>query len=1075
MPSDYAAIREDNRREYGIGIGRWGREVLANRYDNRAHFILELLQNAEDALARRSGWHGKRSVNFALSRDALRVAHFGNSFDERDVRGICGIAESTKDKDLTAIGRFGIGFKSVYAFTPRPEIYSGDENFAIEDFVLPTAISPIDRPGGETIFVLPLRSEDASGRDEIGEGLQGLGPRTLLFLRQIEEIGWNVEGGPSGLYLRGPLEQIDDNVRRISLIGEERGKPCIEENWLVFSREARTRMGRLVGHVEIAFLAKKNEETGSWSIQSVEESPLFVFFPTVLPTGLGFLVQGPYRTTPSRDNVPANEPWNQRLVRDTAKLMVQALRWLRDNGHLDVGILQCLPLDRTKYPEGSRFAPLFTTVRTALIQEPLLPRFGGGYVPAGKARLARTQELRELFDPTQLGSLLGAEQDLAWLSGDITPDRTPELRRYIMYELDVAEFAPETILPKLEKAFLEAQTDTWVLKLYEFLNGQPALLRQARRQNIPLIRLEDGTHVCPLLNGQPQAFLPSQIKTDFPTVRRSVCITDEARQFLIALGLTEPDPVDDVVRNVLPKYQRPGIPKSRYRRAEIGVVDRDYEMDIHRIVTAFGTDSKAQRDKLVAALRDSNFVMAVGSGSKWLSKPANLYLATERLKELFAGISNVFLVDDSYACLRGEEVRELLQACGASRYLQRIEMEPSFTSQERREMRRQAGCESSSRGETIRDYALVGFYELMLALQSGDREVVSGKAALLWEALGDVERGTFSGSYHWFYVNPQSCEFDAAFVRSLNECEWVPDGKGGTQRPEFVLFESLGWKTNPFLLSKIRFKPPIIETLAKEAGFEPGVLELLKRLRVTSEAELRKLLRVKDDAKPDVGDAVKKLLGDVPAPSPPVPDPAGPEPTGIGGGESTRSRSGNGGGSGSRGDARPGPAGSPRAAGSTGSRPFISYVGAHPENDEPDPDGLDQGARMALEENAIALILNREPHLHRTATHNPGYDLFEAGEDGQPVAWIEVKAMTGDLGSRPVGLSHVQFECARQHGEAYWLYVVEHVGSDGAARIVRINDPAGKAKTFTFDKGWLDVAELDGSVDAAAEQDDIGA
>ena len=46
------------------------------------------------------------------------------------------------------------------------------------------------------------------------------------------------------------------------------------------------------------------------------------------------------------------------------------------------------------------------------------------------------------------------------------------------------------------------------------------------------------------------------------------------------------------------------------------------------------------------------------------------------------------------------------------------------------------------------------------------------------------------------------------------------------------------------------------------------------------------------------------------------------------------------------------------------------------------------------------------------------------------------------------------------HGDAYWLYVVERAGMD-SARIVRIQDPAGNVRTFTFDHGWLDIAELD--------------
>jgi hypothetical protein len=44
-----------------------------------------------------------------------------------------------RSRDLTAIGRFGIGFKSVYAFTDRPEIHSGAEDFAIEGYIRPVA------------------------------------------------------------------------------------------------------------------------------------------------------------------------------------------------------------------------------------------------------------------------------------------------------------------------------------------------------------------------------------------------------------------------------------------------------------------------------------------------------------------------------------------------------------------------------------------------------------------------------------------------------------------------------------------------------------------------------------------------------------------------------------------------------------------------------------------------------------------------------------------------------------------------------------------------------------------------
>jgi hypothetical protein len=115
---------------------------------------------------------------------------------------------------------------------------------------------------------------------------------------------------------------------------------------------------------------------------------------------------------------------------------------------------------------------------------------------------------------------------------------------------------------------------------------------------------------------------------------------------------------------------------------------------------------------------------------------------------------------------------------------------------------------------------------------------------------------------------------------------------------------------------------------------------------------------------------------------------------------------------------------------------------------------------MSLEKKAIEFILAREPTLARTPTNNEGFDLVELGPGGAPVRWIEVKAMTGDLYSRPVGVSRAQFQSAQEHGDSYWLYVVELASEPDRARIVRIQDPAGKARTFTFDHGWLSVAEV---------------
>ena len=570
MPCDYEAIRRENIKKYGTDIGRFGPMLLANRYAERTHFIFELLQNAEDALDRLPK-PPSRAVSFALKDTSLRVSHYGAPFNEQNVRGICGIDESTKK--FNEIGRFGIGFKSVYAFTERPEIHSGSEAFAIEEFVLPVAVRAIDRRADETVIQIPFKPTDNSAHDEIAAGFGRLGVSELLFLRQINEIAWNVKDGASGRYLREEKD-IDSNVRRVTIIGQQDGKSEVDEEWLVFSRPVTTDDGDEAKPVEIAFSCAQDEESSSQRVRRVEQSPLVVFFPTDVETHLGFLVQGPYITTPSRDNIARDDDWNRNLVVQTASLLRDSLCWLRDQSLLDMEALRCLPLDSSKFGDTSMFAPLFEGVKYALSSEPLLPRSDGGYVEATRARLGRTRELRDLFNPTQLTTLYGEEHGLTWLSGDITQDRAHDLHAYLRQELNVAEIAPDDIIQRLAQAFLEAQPDGWILKLYEFLNGQQALRRNQWFATLSLVRLQDGKHVPAKTDDKLLAFLPTEATTGFPTVRGSVCATEPARAFLQSLGLKKPDPVDDVIENVLPTY----------RENEISIDDERYEADVGRML-----------------------------------------------------------------------------------------------------------------------------------------------------------------------------------------------------------------------------------------------------------------------------------------------------------------------------------------------------------------------------------------------------------------------------------------------------------------------------------------------------------
>lgn len=194
----------------------------------------------------------------------------------------------------------------------------------------------------------------------------------------------------------------------------------------MFSKPVHGDANEHAGNVEVAFSMSDDK------VLPVSRSPLVVFFPTAVETNLGFRIQGPYRTTPSRDNVPKSDPWNQACIEDTGKLLVDALVWLREHDKLDVDALRCLPLDGTKFGHESMFQPLYAQVKEALRSKRLLPTLGGDYAIADRVKLGRSKDLRELVVGNQLTQLFASPNHVWWLTDLISQDRTPDVRRYLI-------------------------------------------------------------------------------------------------------------------------------------------------------------------------------------------------------------------------------------------------------------------------------------------------------------------------------------------------------------------------------------------------------------------------------------------------------------------------------------------------------------------------------------------------------------------------------------------------------------------------------------------------------------------
>ena len=822
MPSDYDKIREENIREYGEG--RRHLSVLGQLYTEHTHFIFELLQNAEDA--------GAEKILFKLFRDRLEIRHDGRLFNESDVRGICGIGEGEKADDLTKIGKFGIGFKSVYAYTSTPKIHSGDEHFRIEDYVRPHSEN-IRKPENSwtTLFSLPFKADvEGNPYDEIAGRLCNLSSRTLLFLRNIKEIEYKLEDERDGTYLYE--EKTRGHCRQVTVIGETNKEQVEDEDWLIFERDVKApayekhRDGSV--QVEIAFRLENKDRNEK--IVRIEDSPLVVSFQTEKQTRLGFLIQGPYKTTPARDNVPENNDWNRNLIKETSILLTEtALPELKKMGLLTGSLLEAMPGSMNDFPEGGMFSPIAQAVRDALLNQPLLPAAdNGAFVAAKNAKLARVADLRELLIPDQLRLLFQSRSKIKWLTGTITRDRTPDLRRYLLENLGVDEITYAKVIDKLWKPFLQKQPDEWMISLYKHVSSRKDLWESFML--MPVIRLQDDSHVQPLLDdGSPGAYLTdgNHSEASLPIVKENLIVSnEETYQFLQELGIPELDVVEEIIEKILPKYTK----------TSQTVSIEEHHSDIVIIEKAYKNSSREKRQRLQEKLKATPFIRSETRNEKTdiYMKPEELYFEDDELRLYFSGNSDFGFVDSNYS----ESAMKLFEDLGVACFV-RIQRKKSdsknFVVIKNQHSNHKRGLDNFDP-----DIHVEG---LGKALDSPTSE----KSEFIWNNIaiphcdciqGEVE----SSSRQTYESSTKEKEESKRFGSLLINTPWLPSPNGDFRKPSNLSLEDLPdtFKRDEKLSRQLEMKLDVVAKLAKEIGIPTERIELIKRL---PEKEIEKLQR----------------------------------------------------------------------------------------------------------------------------------------------------------------------------------------------------------------------------------------
>ena len=331
------------------------KRLLTDLYPDNAHFIYELLQNAEDA--------GASKVHFVLNTDGLEFEHNGDKlFEIEDIESITNIGSSPKADNPTNIGKFGIGFKAVFAYTNTPEIESGEFHFRIHNMVVPDTegLSPGALGARRTRFVFPFNNPEKPPENavaDIKKNLRKLNENTLLFLNNIHQINYNLSDSEKGSLER--RKNADDGNRiEISVKHPENRLPK-STHYLRFTKNVNVQDESdkpKCCQIAIAF-GMDTSKSGNWKIISLNPGQVCIYFPAVKePCNLRFHIHAPFASTVARDSVrecPANDELRNRI----ADLVAESMHAIRDQGLLDVKFLATLPNNKDNLSSFLRSYP----------------------------------------------------------------------------------------------------------------------------------------------------------------------------------------------------------------------------------------------------------------------------------------------------------------------------------------------------------------------------------------------------------------------------------------------------------------------------------------------------------------------------------------------------------------------------------------------------------------------------------------------------------------------------------------------------------------------------------------------
>ena len=429
------------------------RRIVEELYPDSAHFIFELLQNAEDTEA--------TEVSFELQSGCLSFEHNGRPFSEEDILSITDVGDGTKFNDVDTIGRFGVGFKAVFAYTESPRIWSPTYSFEINELVLPSLLRNRTDLNGITRFEFPFNNpkkpRDVAYR-EVEVGLGNLAETTLLFLNHLHLISWKISAGESGAVCR-----IAHSENHIEVLKEADGLTSASSHFLKFTPQVEGLTKHTTHRVAAAYALDFLPEVEVFNpkkpiakqMKTVPvQGKVSVFFPAEKETsGLRFHVNAPFVPELSRASIKDTHV-NQSLFDQIAELCANVLHELKSLGLLTVQSLAVFPNSSDEIPV--RFQEIRERIFAEMNEQELVPCQSGTHKPA-KHLIQSAAALKGLLDEEDLNFWF-REKGLgrvAWVRS--APQRNSLSDRFLN-DLALIDWPIEDFANELEQASSEIET-----------------------------------------------------------------------------------------------------------------------------------------------------------------------------------------------------------------------------------------------------------------------------------------------------------------------------------------------------------------------------------------------------------------------------------------------------------------------------------------------------------------------------------------------------------------------------------------------------------------------------------------